>query len=256
MKVLIGTPTAGGIVTTGYANTLVGVMHIVRKLGWRSRYITFDGADIVMARNFIANTALKDPEITHLFFLDSDMKIQPPTLERLFRAEVEIIGAVYTERNFDLERYAQERIAGLPHDQARALASTFNVRLTPGKLNVNSGLCKVQGFGFGAVLIRRSLLERLVETGQAREVNSGKLSTQGLGATMRDFFSEIRNPDGSYLSEDYSFCKRVIDMGGTDLIALVDTEIGHVGSFTYGASFLSRLMAHRRGRETDAPEVG
>jgi len=156
--------------------------------------------------------------------------------------------------SLDLEGYVKLRNDGFPDDQARALATNFNVRLTPGQMTVRNGFCPVEGVGFGCVLTRRDLLQRMAESGVAKSVPTGKLAKLGLGPTMIDFFGEIRREDGSYLSEDYSFCQRVRDMGET-VWGLADEKLGHVGNFEYGASFLARLQGRQALKDQKAAEA-
>jgi len=50
-----------------------------------------------------------------------------------------------------------------------------------------------------------------------------------LGVPFYDFFGEITLEDGDSLSEDYSFCKRWRSMPDSEIWAVVDEPIGHVG---------------------------
>lgn len=241
MHVLIATPTAGQLVTSGYTATLVNATRALHAAGMDYRHSTFDGADIVLARNYFANEFLRNPEATHILWLDSDMAIGSDVFRRMLQFNKPFVGGVYTERALDLEKYVELRGQGLPDDQARGLSTNFNVRVKPGELKIENGFCPVLGMGFGCVLTRRDLLQKMVDTKKVRQVPSGKLARLGIGDTMYDFFSEIRREDGSYFSEDYSFCQRVSAVGET-VWALVDIQLGHIGKFEYGASFLSRLQ--------------
>lgn len=245
MHVLIATPTAGQLVTSAYTATLINATRALHSAGLDYHHSTFDGADIVMARNYLANEALRRPEVGWVLWLDSDMAISYDVFARMLRANLPLLGAIYSERSLDLERYVELRNQGLPTDQCRALATNFNVRLQPGKFTITGGVASVLGFGFGCVLTRRDLLQRMGQTGVAKTVSSGKLSKLGFGDTMFDFFGEIRRPDGTYLSEDYSFCQRVLDMG-EEVRGLADVQLGHIGSFEYGASFLARLQGRQQ----------
>lgn len=251
MHVLIATPTAGQLVTSAYTATLINATKALHSAGLDYHHATFDGADIIMARNYLANVALSNPAAGWVLWIDSDMAIPLRVFERLLAYNRPMVGAVYSERSLDLERYVELRNDGFPDDQARALATAFNVRFSGGQMTVTNGFSAVDGFGFGCVLTRRDLLERLAAANIAREVPSGKLTRMGFGPTMRDFFSELRHDDGSYLSEDYSFCARVRELGES-VWALVDERLGHVGNFEYGGTLLAQLqgkqaLAEREG---------
>lgn len=51
-----------------------------------------------VARNMIVETALSDPDVTHLFFMDADMTFHPDTLLRLVRRDVDVISGTYFAR--------------------------------------------------------------------------------------------------------------------------------------------------------------
>ncbi|MEM1300409.1 MAG: hypothetical protein AAGH68_14140 [Pseudomonadota bacterium] len=244
--VLVATPTAGNLVASGYASTLMAVARAARDLGWDFDNLSFDGADVVMARNYLANYVLGDPRLSHVLFLDSDMRVQQQVLSRFMAADKPIIGSVYPRRQIDLGRYAAALKAGHPDNEAQAMAMDFNVQITTKALRVSDGMCEVEGLGFGCVLIQRGLLEKMAETGVAKEVPSGVLQSQGLGARHHDFFSTIQLPEGGYLSEDFSFCARVRQMDGGAVWAYIGEGVSHLGGYAYDASFEAQLRARQR----------
>ena len=251
--VLIATPTAGQVVTSAYATTLINATRVLTASGLDYHHATFDGADIVMARNYLANRALLDAGCGWVLWIDSDMAIPAAVFTRMFQFDQPFVGGVYTERNLDIERYAQFRMQGFPEGQARALSTNFNVRLDRGQMTVRNGFCAARGVGFGCVLMQRTLLERLARSDQTREVPSGKLMGLGLPERMVDFFSELPREDGGYLSEDYSFCARVSAIGETVWV-LADVQLGHVGRFEYGGSFLEQLKGRQILKERAATD--
>jgi hypothetical protein len=57
--VLIATPTAGGIVKTLFASTLVKVAVTLRDAGWNVVFTSIDGPSVSAARNYFANLLLR-----------------------------------------------------------------------------------------------------------------------------------------------------------------------------------------------------
>lgn len=248
-KVFIASPTVGGIVTTAYAGTLLSITMVLNKRGVSYRYVNFDGSDIVMARNYLANAFLQDAAASHILFVDSDMAVPQETLSVLFDCGKEFIGVVYPERKLDLERYGSFLMKGQTHRAALALSLIFNVRHFSNQVTVENGLCRVSGLGFGCVLIARSVFENIVAKKGADKMVSTKLRLAGLKGDMHDFFGEIALKNGDSLSEDYSFCERVNRTSACDIWAYVGGAVGHVGQFTYGASYLESLDAQLRAAE-------
>ena len=87
MKVLIGTPTAGGIAKIQYSTSVLSCANAVAEVGGRCELVTFDGAHLVVARNYIAHRTLIDPEVTHVLSLDSDMDVDIDVFRRMIAAD-------------------------------------------------------------------------------------------------------------------------------------------------------------------------
>jgi len=106
---------------------------------------------VAHARNFAVQKCLED-DFTHLFFVDSDQILQERCLMQLLSHNVELVAAwtqirkqgytnIYQNINNKYEPYTLEQIN-----------------------NLNKQLIKVDAVGFGAVLLKRSLLEKLSPT--------------------------------------------------------------------------------------------
>lgn len=253
-KVFIASPTVSGIVTTAYAGTLMAITMGLQKRNVTYRYTNFDGSDIVMARNYLANAFLQDETASHILYVDSDMAVPQDTLSVLFDSDKEFIGAVYPERQLDLEKYGSYLGKGQTHRAALALSLIFNVRHFANEVQIVNGLCRVSGLGFGCVLIAKSVFEKIIAENGADRLVSGKLRLSGLKGAVYDFFAEIALENGDHLSEDYSFCERVKRISACDIWAYVGGTVGHVGQFTYGGSYLESLDARLRSAEKPEPK--
>ena len=245
MKVLLATPTTQGTVTTAYAHSLVAATQALTEAKAAYKLMIVDGADVVLARTIMAHAFLEDESLTHLLFIDSDMAVDIQVIRHFLSLGAPIVGAAYTERRLDLDAFARAMAETPDMDRARALSAAFTLRLTPGRKEVRKGVMEAEGFGFGCVLIARSVFTLMIERGVARPKTSAKLRASGLKGDIWNFFDPIERPDGDQLSEDYAFCARVRELGDVPLLAYVGPGIGHVGPFTYGAAFIERLKADR-----------
>jgi len=245
-KVFIATPTVSGIVTTAYASTLVSITMELRNRNVSYGYLNFDGSDIVMARNYLANAFLQDVAASHILFVDSDMAVPRETLSVLFDSGKEFVGTVYPERKLDLEKYGYYLMKGHPHRAALALSLAYNIRHIANEVTVENGFCRVRGLGFGCVLIAKSVFEKIIARKVADILVSPKLRSAGLKGDAYDFFAEIALENGDCLSEDYSFCDLVGRASACEIWAYVGGMVGHVGQFIYGAPYLEQLDARAR----------
>jgi hypothetical protein len=95
---------------------------------------------------------------------------------------------------------------------------------------VERGAARCEGVAFGATLIRRDVLETMIERGAAKP-------QRWLDEQFYNFFGDrpADAAEGVHTAEDVSFCRRWrIDCGG-EIWAYLDARIGHIGDYAYGA---------------------
>src|SRR5688500_19048581 len=93
INVLIGTPTAGGIVKVQYAHTIANTVRDLAANGIGTDYLTFDGADVAAGRDYIASHMMEKGH-SHLFFVDSDMWFDGALCRRLIGLDKRVVGCV------------------------------------------------------------------------------------------------------------------------------------------------------------------
>lgn len=243
MRVMIATPTTGGLTTTAYAQSIVAATIAIHERGGTYRHLSIDGADVVIARNILAHAFMQDESCDHILFLDSDMAVELTVFRHLLGLDAPLVGAAYSERRIDLPAFARAMAEEENEARARALASSYTVRMAPGQKQVRNGCVSVDALGFGCVLIAKSVFTALVERKIVRPFVSSKLKSLGLTGVVHDFFDEIELENGDWLSEDYSFCRRVRQLGDVEVLAYVGPGVGHVGAFTYSGPYIERLKA-------------
>lgn len=219
VNVLISIPTYGGDIKSVCANSLLRLQLKLIEQQIAHSFMWIEKTHIVHARNLFATHVLSNPEFSHLFFVDADMEFRPEVLLRQLAADRPLVACVCPYRKIDLNTLA--RVAREHDDRhAVAMATGFNVYLREKSAVASDGFMNVDRVGTALMLIRRDVLETL-----APSVRKDAAGTHG-------FFDHIGD-----MSEDYSFCTRWENAGGT-IIALVDEDIGHVGDFVYRARFI------------------
>jgi hypothetical protein len=199
-RVLIATPATSGIVRLGYCVSLAGLVRHMTERRLEPVYLTNEGSVLPQQRDYLATWFLDAKEFTHLLFVDSDMTFPNDLAERLLSLEKEMVGAIYPTR-----------------DNVALVAAPF----TPMKVH-EGGLYKLEGIGFGFVLISRPGLERLAQTVHKYTYTN---PTADPRPVYRLFAPIERNPP---IGEDYSFCERWIAAGG-EVWGYADSRIGHIG---------------------------
>jgi hypothetical protein len=248
--VLIATPTAGGVVKTLYATTLFNAAVAVKDAGWGVDFQTLDCVHISTARNYFANMLLRQPHMTHLVMIDSDMSFDGGVICRMVRCDKPVVAAAYPQRRMDMGAFARAaRNPELSPADLAALAMKYplqpEVELETRQVRVIDGMCRVNHVGMGCAAIRREAFESLIAAEKVLLQPDNSSERIGLEGPFYEFFSEITLEDGRRVSEDFSFCIRWRSMLGNEIWAIVDEPIGHVGDMVYRAPYLNRLLQRK-----------
>jgi glycosyltransferase involved in cell wall biosynthesis len=146
------------------------------------------------ARNTLTVEFLKS-DCTHLLFVDSDLVFDASHIVRMLSHDEDIVGGFY------------------PKKQQGDPELVFNAMVPPVKMD-SRRLTQVRYIGTGFILVKRHVIEKMVsELGdQIMFEVDGKPGTYGF-----DFWpvGVYHYPNGTsrYLSEDWYFCQRAIDLG-------------------------------------------
>ena len=236
------TPCYGGLLSTKYVESLLGLMVFCRErdfgLDWDLRD---GGADVACARAECVGDFLKDSQATHLLFVDSDIGFSPEQVFQLLN-----FGAEFTAAAYPLKGLFWDRIATAVRDLETNPAATFRYALAWAE---NDALLARNEFrqagyvGLGFVLLRRSALIKLAAADAATAPSSPGTDRQPVPERGRPtgLFNSVIEPDtGLYLSECFSFCRRWRELGGEIWVDL-HSELTHVGPMPFRGDLFSQL---------------
>ena len=229
IKILIGTPIAGGVVTHDYLHGVAAFQSHCAKLGWSTAHVTQPDGLVTRSRNSFASIVVRDPSITHLLMLDADVVVPAEGLERLVRSGHDLVGCSVALRNINWDR-AKELSAGKPHfpvEHLRLLATEYAVWFEGDTAVPVDDFITVNAIGSAAMLISRDALVRISESDRVQYATGGMHA-----ADQKDdgwtFFDPFVDERGNYLSEDYALCDRWRSLGGK-VWADVRTPTRHIG---------------------------
>ena len=164
---------------------------------------------------------------------------------RLIKCGADMCAAVYPIKRIDWDKVKTTIAAGRPNPAAAALKYVFEVD-DPDAVDRTGGFIKVRYAGTGFLMIRRAALERMcARYPQLRYRRDHSLDAATASDNRFALFDCMIGEDGTYLSEDFAFCKRWTDMGG-EIWADLDSRLNHVGPMTFCGDLSSQFVGAAR----------
>jgi hypothetical protein len=162
--------------------------------------ISTDASGLVAARNTGVQRFLDETDHEWLWYIDTDMGFLPDTIDRLVDAadpvERPVVGALcFALREVCYDGYGGRRVMPAPTIYVPAKTPEGHTGFTTRWDVPPNTLLQVAGTGTACLLMHRGALEKLrAEYGDA-------------------WFDRVRYEDGQPISEDLSFCARLVQQG-------------------------------------------
>lgn len=189
-KILIAIPTAKYI----ESETFKSIYDLEIPEGYKVEFQFFHGYVIDQIRNLIADWVVKGYD--YLFSVDSDIILPKNALKKLLEHDRDIVSGIYRQRK------DQQIIEIYGHTESGGVSNI------PFHLLENKGVVRIAACGFGCVLVKKQVLEKV-------------------GYPQFEYYSALDHKNT--VSEDVDFCMKAINKGfkvwaDTDLIC------DHIGS--------------------------
>jgi hypothetical protein len=243
VNLVIATPCFGGQVSVLYAASLLKLQKLVRAYSDLNFKVLFKDGDalITRARASLVAQFLDDDSATHLLFLDADIGFEPDQVLRLLQSGADMCAAIYPIKRIEWDKVKTTIEAARPNPAAAALKYVFEVD-DPNAVAEKGGFVKVRYAGTGFLMIRRAALERMcARYPQLRYRRDHSIDAATASDNRFALFECMIAEDGTYLSEDFAFCKRWTDMGG-EIWADLESKLSHVGPMTFGGDLASQFI--------------
>lgn len=215
MKVMVAVPVYGAV-DPWFMRSLVGLMGSC-DLEMALRLHPGDSL-VCRARNILTADFLES-DCTDLLFIDSDIVFTPADVGRICSHDLsgkerpQVIGGMYPLKQVGETQWC---------------ANALDVPQAVGE----SGLQRMKYVGTGFMRIPRRAFEMMQDHNDLRAYKPDA----GVRETEWEFWSVgVHKPSGRYLSEDWFFCQRVLDLGGS---VWLDTKVRlrHMGAVAYPLS--------------------
>jgi hypothetical protein len=243
INLVVATPCFGGQISAVYATSVFKLQKAVRAYSGLSLKILFKDGDalITRARASLVSQFLDDAEATHLLFIDADIGFEPEQVLRLIACGADICAAVYPIKRIDWDKVKSSIETARPNPAAAALNYVFEVD-DPSAIVEKGGFVRVRYAGTGFLMIRRQALARMcARYPQLKFKRDHSIDAATESDNRFALFECMIAEDGTYLSEDFAFCKRWLDIGG-EIWADLASKLNHVGPLTFRGDLASQFV--------------
>ena len=239
-SIYISTPCYNTLMTCQYTTSLLNTLQTL-SMNNINYVIDFLGNEslIPRARNRSLEKFLQS-KCTHLLFIDSDIGFPPEAVLSLLKFNKDVVGCAYPKKQINPKRLLaslQIEKGSTEKFDSRLLEFVFNTINGSENLIRDGDFIQVKHIGTGFMLVKREIIEKLCKKHTELTVINGELP----GEQCYLFNCMIKNKE--YLSEDYSFCQRVRDIGGE---IWINTKINlcHIGTYSFSSDIKNRQQIY------------
>jgi hypothetical protein len=246
IHLVVATPCFGGQVSSIYAGSIFHLQRAVRSMPNLELTVLMRDGDalITRARANLVTLFLDNPTATHLLFVDADIGFTPDQVFRLIESGADVVAGVYPIKRVNWDK-ARRMLESKRTNPAAALDYVLEID-DPDRVVVVNGFTRVRYAGTGFLMIRRHVFERMCEHSAYASLQFFREhSVDALAGSPNRFAlfeCMIDQKTGTYLSEDFAFCKRWTDIGG-EIWADLESRLDHVGPSVFHGDISSQFAA-------------
>jgi hypothetical protein len=247
IHLVVATPCFGGQVSSIYASSIFQLQRALRSKSNIDLKVQMRDGDalITRARANLMTLFLDDPAATHFLFVDADIGFTPEQVFRLIESGADMVAGVYPIKRFDWGKVRRVIETKRPNVPAAALDYVLEIS-DPDHVAVVNGFTRVRYAGTGFLMIRRHVFEKMCQHPAYASLQFFREhSLDALAGSSNRFalFESMIDPGtGTYLSEDFAFCKRWTDIGG-EIWADLESRLDHVGPSVFHGDISSQFAA-------------
>ena len=246
-KLFLAVPMYGGQCAGMFAKSVADLASICTSHGIEMRsYFLFNESLITRARNYCVDEFMRS-DCTHMMFIDSDIGFDPRDVLAMLAlqsddSEYDVIAGPYPKKCISWEKIKLAVDKGIADDDPNILERyvgdyVFNPKGGGGQIRIDVPV-EVSEVGTGFMMTRRKTFEKFVEAYPQYHYKPDHVRTEhfdGSREIMQYFQAEIDPKSKRYLSEDYWFCQKLIDIGAK-IWYCPWMKLQHVGSYIFGGS--------------------
>ena len=239
MHLHIATPMYGGNCKGVYLDGLMSLTFELARKGYQVSFSkVYNESLITRARNNLVYEFEKSGADA-LLFIDADEGFNHLDVISMIESGKDVIGAIYPMKNINWENVRKAALDG--EQNLEQYSGFFAMNLLPGeqtfKLNEPVPVTEV---GTGMLFIKKEVFEMMKpHCGQYMlNTSTGAFDKNQM---VTEYFKTDITDDGILLSEDYWFCRKYRELGGT-VYAAPWVKIVHAGEYIFSGSFPATMM--------------
>lgn len=246
----ICTPCFANSLNVGYLHSILRLKDLLATHNIRHELATIGNESLITrARNYFVSVFLSNPAYTHMMFIDSDITFDARSIVRMLRADKDMIGGAYPKKSIHWDRLARASRTDTDWKQVEPQLYDYAVNIVPfehdrsSTLHIKGGVMKVAYIATGFMMLRRNMLLSMIQQyPELKFFNDVPAYDNGKNAELfYCLFDCIIEPKTHrYLSEDYAFCDRWVQMGGEIWVDLM-CNLNHTGSYEFKGSFIEHI---------------
>jgi hypothetical protein len=248
-KLFLAAPMYGGQCAGMFAKSVADLSSICTSNGIELRsYFLFNESLITRARNYCVDEFMRS-DCTHMMFIDSDIGFDPRDVLAMLAlqgddTEYDVLAGPYPKKCISWEKIKLAVDKGVADDDPNVLEKyvgdyVFNPKGGGGNIRIDQPV-EVMEVGTGFMMTRRSAFEKFEKAFPQYSYKPDHVRTEAFDGSreiMQYFQAEIDPASKRYLSEDYWFCQKMIEIGGK-IWYCPWMKLQHVGSYIFGGSLI------------------
>lgn len=248
-KLFLAVPMYGGQCAGMFAKSVADLASICTSNGIEMRsYFLFNESLITRARNYCVDEFMRS-DCTHMMFIDSDIGFDPRDVLAMLalqsdESEYDVLAGPYPKKCISWEKIKLAVDKGVADEDPNVLERfvgdyVFNPKGGGGNIRIDQPV-EVMEVGTGFMMTRRSAFQKFEKAFPQYSYKPDHVRTEAFDGSreiMQYFQAEIDPKSKRYLSEDYWFCQKMIEIGGK-IWYCPWMKLQHVGSYIFGGSLV------------------
>ncbi len=223
----VATPAYGGLVGEAYLKAMVKLGIIFKQYNLNFTLATIANESLITrGRNTLVAMFMSEERFTDMMFIDADIHFDAESVLKMWHKlltggpEVEVVVGAYPKKQINWKgiRNAVLRDNITEDDMPKHQASyVLNIKAdADGRIPMRNGLLPVYDGGTGFMMFKRDVIQKMFDKWPELHYKNDLNTDPKYDPHCYALFDTLIDPDTRrYLSEDYTFCRRYQQLGGT-----------------------------------------